>query len=106
MKNSKLLINILIALLVLAGLFVAYSYFFGGEDEASNVGVQVVGNLADQANTGRAAEFVVLLESLRNVDFQSDIFSNPVFTSGLDDFTTVLPDRPTGRGNPFSPLGN
>jgi len=43
------------------------------------------------------------LKSLRNLN--TDILSDPIFIS-LTDFTQPVPSQPTGRLNPFAPVGS
>lgn len=43
------------------------------------------------------------LKSLRNLN--TDILSDPIFIS-LTDFTQPVPVQPTGRVNPFAPVGS
>lgn len=110
MSNSKTVINILIAILLLGAIVIGYFYFFGGKADTDNQsGLQ---QITANGSTGLAAvgqsqasEFVVLLDNLRSVDLKSPIFSNPAFSGDLQDFTTPLPDRQKGRSNPFAPIG-
>lgn len=109
MNNSKTIINIVIVILVLVGGFVAWRYFTAGDTATEPAsGLQAAGILGqgDVAGQSQTSEFVILLNNLRSVDLQSNIFSNPAFANDLQDFTTPLPDRPQGRSNPFAPVGN
>jgi hypothetical protein len=50
-------------------------------------------------------EFVVQLLAIQNINFNTAFFSDPVY-KGLKDQSRPLGDRPVGRPNPFSPIGN
>ena len=46
-----------------------------------------------------------VLLSLNNIKLDEEIFSSGLFTS-LEDFTIALPETgPSGRKNPFAPIG-
>ena len=73
----------------------AYFTYFGGSSApltASNPSSSISGDL------------LVTLGSLHTIRLDNSIFSNPVFVS-LSDFGTTLPDQPSGRRNPFAPVG-
>lgn len=48
-------------------------------------------------------DLVDLLSELQSVKLDQSIFQSPGFTS-LTDFSTILPDLPRGKKNPFSKL--
>ncbi len=103
MNQSKILINILILLLVCGLIIFGYFFFFGPEDE---VGISTTStNTANPNVSTETSEFLVLLKSLQSVKLSGEIFNNPMFATGLVNYTTPIPDRPQGRSNPFAPLG-
>jgi len=48
---------------------------------------------------------LVTLAGLNTIRLDGSIFSDPVFAS-LTDFGVVLPPQPSGRRNPFLPIGS
>ncbi len=59
------------------------------------------------AGTGTVGQELTIelnrLRALRNI--QGDIFQDPSFVS-LKDFTQTVVPQPTGRSNPFAPIGS
>ncbi|OHA58196.1 MAG: hypothetical protein A2571_02960 [Candidatus Vogelbacteria bacterium RIFOXYD1_FULL_44_32] len=106
MQQKKLLINILVSILVLAGLVVAY-YFFSGSTTDDNISISTSSTGAGQTNTisTETSEFLILLKSLQSVDLDGKIFENRIFATDLVNFTTAISPRPQGRANPFAPFG-
>jgi hypothetical protein len=93
MKKSTILIIVVIVLLALAG----YFYYAGGEVPESPT-LQV--NSEVQAS---AARVLVLLNQIRSLKINPDIFSSPEYQT-LQDNTVSIPPLPVGRTNPFAPL--
>lgn len=91
--------KIIITATVLVLLFVAYGFFFKGE----NTGSLVVTEDAISAKQFAAGkELISLLVDLKSLKLNPDIFENNVFRS-LEDFGLSLPPEPQGRENPFLP---
>ncbi len=108
MKASKVLINVLIILLVLAALWLGYVWFMS---EGRDNGLPTVSVSQPGAEIGESeieSEFLVLLRRLRNVNFEENataFLNDPIFTTELRDFTTTISEGPRGRQNPFAPFG-
>jgi uncharacterized protein (UPF0333 family) len=94
--NKKLLSIIVIILLIL----VAYWYLnqSGTSSETSLVAQTQTAQSADAQN------IYSLLQKMSQVQLNDQIFSNQTFVSLLDNSVT-LTEQPTGRANPFAPLG-
>lgn len=104
MNTKKTLINVLIVLLVVVGLWFGYSYFFQSEDEGTGTSVSVQTAGTDNELTPES-EFVVLLSRLRNVSLDASFLGNDIFNSELQNYTSPLPSRGQGRSNPFATFG-
>ena len=108
MKTNRLLINILISLLLVLGLWLGYKFLFSKTDEDtsfSKVVTETGGEETALVPTGPGSEFVILLSRLRNVTLDASFLSNQTFTTSLEDFSTALPARSHGRRNPFALFG-
>ncbi len=83
-------------------------YLFSGKKQpttslSSTTGVTNTG--AESADIHAGDEFLGLLLSISNIQLDASLFSNPSFKS-LRDFSSQLPSgTPSGRPNPFAPLG-
>lgn len=93
-KNN--LISILIIAACAAALIVYENYF---APTPSDVLAPVAAT-----STEAGANLLSSIEQLKAVNFDSSLFSDPVFAS-LIDFGVVIPPEPVGRANPFAPLG-
>lgn len=94
---SNLLKNLLFALGLAVIVLLGYFVFF--TDDSSL--------LESSESTSQAAaqtqEFLVRLQSLREVNIDTNFFTSQTFNS-LVDQRRVLVDEPVGRDNPFAPL--
>lgn len=97
MKNGKSMIMILG---LLAVMFFAYSTFFGSDDETGEVPLE--GETAAEPNAGE--DLIALLEQLRSIELDGDLFNATAFMA-LEDQTRVVDPEPVGRNNPFATLG-
>ncbi len=86
---------VVVGALVLAGI----SYLFFRNDTPEGV-VSIAGAPTSQSE----ATFVTLAGQLDSIVFNTDILSDPRFTSLRDIHTAVFPEA-TGRTDPFAPLG-
>jgi hypothetical protein len=93
LKNTKLLGGL--AVLVLAGGLLYY--YYGSTDEVPAVSSESDASVASQ-------ELLLTLGGLNTIELNPALFSDPSFTA-LSDFGVVIPAQPTGRRNPFAPLG-
>ncbi|MFM2357899.1 MAG: hypothetical protein RJA61_636 [Candidatus Parcubacteria bacterium] len=89
------LITIVILLLVIG--FFAYSFFFVEPDPALSTGLVT-------ESTNITQEISTLLTTLEPISLSQGVFTNPLFT-GLSDFGLSIIPFPSGRTNPFAPLG-
>ena len=101
--NTKFLINTLIVLLVIVVLFILYFQFFN-DPEATPELIRSGGDASEFASAEQS-EFLVLLNVVRNIEFDKSILSSEKFTTGFKDFTTNLPNLISGRRNPFAEYG-
>lgn len=100
---------IIVVLIVLA--FIAYTKFMPKASTTANPNALLrttttgtVSNTAASLNDGPGREFVNQLLAIQNIKFNTDIFNDPAYQS-LQDFSRELITQPTGRPNPFAPLG-
>lgn len=111
MSKSKTFSNILIFLLVVAGICLGYYYFVvGGGSTPSSAGITVTGPNGQPLDTANNTndDFLQLLLSLKNVDLSassSSFLSSDVLNKRLQDFSRPLPSEGQGRTNPFAPIG-
>ncbi|HEC30713.1 MAG TPA: hypothetical protein ENI66_01725 [Candidatus Yonathbacteria bacterium] len=86
---------------ILAIAVIAIGYYFfiakGGSD------VVVLDGGVDSVRSVEVAKIVVLLEDLRSININKDIFSNPTLIK-LKDFKLDIPEEAQSRSNPFSPV--
>lgn len=90
---------VILALVVLAG--AGYLLFSGGSDPA---GDSLLTSNTVSGPSAASRELLVTLSDLKTVRLDSAIFSDPLFQS-LQDFGVQIPLQPTGRRNPFAPIG-
>lgn len=105
MSKSKLITYIVVALLILAGLYWAYQKY-NQEPEVKAGGVVVVSDTAPSLvdSSDQSSKFIAALNEIDSIDLQNRlIFNNKIFTS-LQDFGRTIEERATGRNNPFSPF--
>lgn len=109
-KNKTVIIVIVIVILA----SVAYAIFgTGNSSNTSGVSKQAVGNTANTntatnpaaALDGPGKEFVAQLLAIQNINFNLDLFKDPVF-QGMQDFSREIQPQEAGRPNPFAPLGD
>ncbi|MEX0652410.1 MAG: hypothetical protein WD153_03050 [Candidatus Paceibacterota bacterium] len=97
-KKYKTLLAILGITVVV---FFGYTMFFDGGGNSGGV------VLTSQNATVRGGdnELLLLLVNLRSITLNDAIFSEPAFKT-LIDFGQQLVPEPTGRQNPFAPIGS
>ena len=98
-KSSKMLSNILIALLIIGSAYFGYLYFFDDFSFDSILSLE-----RDHPTASSYPEFVSLLSDLRDIDLDEGSLTLKVINS-LQDFSVDIPTRLIGRFNPFAPLG-
>ena len=102
--SSRSIIKLLIGLVILLVAFFVYKYFFVSSEPDDTPGLQAVSG--DLGSTGPVVddEFIKLLDRLRGVELNSDLFSTPAWNS-LANFQVPLVDEEKRRQNPFAPVG-
>lgn len=106
--SAKTISNLVIAVLVLVGLFAGYKVFTRSADPTAPAtdleSIAVTAAIAgDQGGEAELSSDLALLESLKAIQLNDDLFRNPIFANVLFDFSRPLPDREAGRFNPFLP---
>lgn len=97
-RNNKAF-SVILGLVVLLG--AGYLLFSGGSDPAGN---SLLTSNAVSGPSAASRELLVTLSDLKTVRLDAAIFSDPLFQS-LKDFGVQIPLQPTGRRNPFAPIG-
>ncbi|PIR46570.1 MAG: hypothetical protein COV07_03635 [Candidatus Vogelbacteria bacterium CG10_big_fil_rev_8_21_14_0_10_45_14] len=105
MSNS---IKILLVV-VLLGLLGFVVYFLMKSKQEGNSEIVSSGNnsaLLTREEESANSEFLMLLQSLSGINMvDSDLFRNPAFAT-LQDYSVPLTQEPSGRRNPFAPIGS
>lgn len=100
-KITANLHNIVLGVIVIAGLSLAY-YFFA-RTPASDVQVTVAGRSQNLSLEGQQA--LTLLEEINTITINRDVITNPTLQS-LEDLHQTVPTQPQGRPDPFAPIGS
>lgn len=85
-------IFVIVGLLLVAGL----GFYLYTEGELLDGGAQT----GDMQVEAQSEEFIRRLETLKRISVDSELFTDPRFTS-LRSFATPVPVLPIGRSNPF-----
>lgn len=94
-KQNKALA--LIALVLVVGLgYYLYTSATGGNAQPQDL--TATDNSADESG-----QLLSTLNDLNNITLSNAVFSDPVYLS-LTDFGVVIPEEPSGRGDPFLPF--
>ena len=113
LKKFKYLIIIVVVLVVA---FIAYTIYTNGTpatDSASLQRTTADGSVTSNAvqatgaivpNNELAKQFVDQLLAIQSINLKISFFSDPVFTSLVDNHKGIDP-QPIGRPNPFAPIG-
>ncbi|MFA6254177.1 MAG: hypothetical protein WC640_02940 [Candidatus Paceibacterota bacterium] len=102
MGKSKIITYVVVAVLVLVGIYWVYGLINKAPETAT--GVVAVPNSGGVVANDQTSQFVSVLNEIDNIDLQDrSIFSNKIFTS-LKDFGKPIEDRAIGRANPFAPF--
>ncbi|MEK7063729.1 MAG: hypothetical protein AAB955_03510 [Patescibacteria group bacterium] len=89
--------TIILFIVAVAFIFLGYKAFFAPAEDPAVLTVSEEASGPDQ-------ELIALLFELRAIQLDPAIFADPIFQS-LSDFSLELVPEPTGRQNPFAPLG-
>ncbi len=95
---SSLLKNILFALALAVILWLGYKVFFA-EDETAPLNAEAVTEASRDTQ-----EFLGLLQQLRVLRLDEQMFNDARFQSLVDHRQAIIPE-PVGRKNPFLPIG-
>lgn len=91
-------------MLVIAGVAVASIAWFALSGRGSNTtGALLSTTKASAAQDSIGRDFLELLQELRSVRIDTQVFSDPAFAS-LRDFSSPIISEPVGRENPFAPI--
>ena len=105
MGKSKIITYVVVAILILAGIYWVYSRM--NQAPTAPAGVAVVSNtgaIVSDTPADPSSQFVSVLNDIDSIDLQNHlILSNKLFTS-LKDFGRTIEDRAIGRDNPFAPF--
>jgi hypothetical protein len=89
--------TVILVIVLLGGAFYAYSAFF----KVDSTMVVTPDDLTAQAV---GAEVIDLQNRISSVRLKQSIFDSTLFNR-LMDFSQPIPEQPTGRTNPYSPIG-
>jgi hypothetical protein len=94
---SKTIKKVIVGAIAVIVALLAYRFFFVGPPEPL---------LEGQANRSQTVgrELLALLNTLRSLSLDGDVFERPEFAS-LIDFSVPISPNPLGRRNPFAPIG-
>ncbi|MFC1733482.1 hypothetical protein ACFL6I_24550, partial [candidate division KSB1 bacterium] len=87
-----------VAIVIVA--FIGYSMFFDGGSNGS-----VLTSQSASVRGGGDNELLLILVNLRSITLDDALFRDPAFMN-LVDFGQQLVPEPTGRQNPFAPVGS
>jgi hypothetical protein len=94
--------NIFLILIISVAIFVVYTIFFAGKDFSSN---SLLGSSSqNQESVAIGKEFLNILSELKTLDLDRSLFDKKSFII-LRDFSQTVEPQPSGRPNPFSPIG-
>jgi hypothetical protein len=93
LRNLLIIIGVIV---LFAGGFFAYTEFF--VEEPAVLSVEELGD----DFVGK--DIIIELEKIRNINFSSSLFNDPAYQSLVDGSIQIV-DEPTGRPNPFAPIG-
>jgi hypothetical protein len=91
-KNTKVLGGIGAAVLIGVLLY----YYYGGSGSSAT--------LTQPGSSPASEELLLTLGSLRSITLDPSVLEDPLFAA-LSDFGVTIPSQPTGRRNPFAPVG-
>lgn len=94
LKKNKTVTGVVVLAVFIILSFLFYSWS-GGSSSVNELN-------SDSSQMGQA--LLITLAGLNTIHLDGSIFSDPVFAS-LTDFGVVIPPQPSGRRNPFLPIG-
>lgn len=96
LKKNKTVTGVLVLAVFIVLCFLFYSW-------SGNSSSTLTESNSDAGQMGQA--LLITLAGLNTIRLDGSIFSDPVFVS-LTDFGVVIPPQPSGRRNPFLPIGS
>lgn len=104
----KIIKPILVIVVIAAIGFLLYKYFLSSKEVTSPlVSSNSGGVLPSDGGVSSADlnnEFLDLLLNMKNIDLDTSIFQEQAFQN-LQDFSVTVTQEPSGRSNPFAPIG-
>ena len=104
-KNKNIVIGLGVLILVFGGFFVWKSMNTSPNDSTASTlsfnDSTLPGSFSEASLAGQ--QILSLLNQLRQLNINGDIFKDPVFTS-LVDYSIATTSEPRGRPDPFEPL--
>jgi len=103
--------NILIFVAIAGVLVFAYIFFVKKPsssqtpDLVSSTQSSTPSATTDTSASATTANFLTLLSGVKDIELNTDIFSDPAFISLHDSSIVLVPDTTTGRPNPFAQFG-
>jgi preprotein translocase subunit SecG len=106
--------NIIIFIVIVAVLVLIYVFFIKPSSSSDQTNLISSSGTTTTATTSSgdvngassvAQDFLTTLLGVKNIQLNTDIFSNQAFTGLHDSSVTLTPDATTGRTNPFAPFG-
>ncbi|MFC1720704.1 hypothetical protein ACFLY0_00680 [Patescibacteria group bacterium] len=91
----------IITIVIIVVAFVAYNNFLKPNGVGND---QFIVSSAAAESLADGREVLLLLEDLQSINLNPDFFAGKTFVS-LQDFSIPLDPEPSGRTNPFSPIG-
>lgn len=92
LKNTKVLGGL--GVVVIVGVLLYYYWGSGGTSAT----------LTQETTSPASQELLLTLGNLRSISLDPSVLSDPMF-GVLSDFGVTIPAQPTGRRNPFEPVG-
>ena len=103
-SNFKKIIIIVVIIVILALLFIFISK--KSPDAIPNLSSSTEDTSTNSQDAGAAADdFLTWLLSVKSINLDTSVFSDPAFVSLNDSSILLTPDGTEGRPNPFAPIG-
>ncbi len=102
LKHKTMILGLGLLFLVGMGLFLYESGKPAATDGVTKTAVTSSSLTSASPSTGPDQQFVSQLLAIQNINFNLDLFKDPVYI-GLQDFSQPINPQPIGRENPFAP---
>jgi|SRR3989339_561066 len=101
-KNIK---NFIIAIAIIGGSFLIYSFFLNKSDDTNSSISSTPSTIeTNQVDNTTGNQILKILSNLKTIKIDKNFFSEEVFTK-LQDYSVNLTEEQTGRQNPFISVG-